>query len=341
MSKYNLVEVDTLDFLTIVNDEMDNISHSPNPAVKAGGSFMHIPLTDVQNPQAYGGAKKQMRMDNICCGAHGLSLMITVTRGNTKHTLLFDAGPEEEIFEKNASRLRADLGSVEHIHLSHYHRDHSGGLLKAIRMINSARPAGASPVTVDLHPNRPEFRGINAGGLPITLEADPTFDEVERAGGIVTKNADAHTALDDTFFISGEIPRITPYEQGIPGGIRLDKADGEWQPDPLIMEERFTMVNLKGKGLVLFTGCSHAGVINAIIHASEMLPNVPMYAVVGGYHLADAPDEKIQKTVSDFQDLSPKILMPGHCSGWRFKNAWDRVNPGGMVPVFAGQRYTL
>lgn len=76
MSKYNLVEVDTLDFLTIVNDEMDNISHSPNPAVKAGGSFMHIPLTDVQNPQAYGGAKKQMRMDNICCGAHGLSLMI-------------------------------------------------------------------------------------------------------------------------------------------------------------------------------------------------------------------------------------------------------------------------
>ena len=118
--------------------------------------------------------------------------------------------------------------------------------MKAIRMINSARPAGASPVTVDLHPNRPEFRGINAGGFPITLEADPTFDEVEQAGGIITKNADAHTALDDTFFISGEIPRVTPYEQGIPGGIRLDKADGEWQPDPLIMEERFTMVNLKG-----------------------------------------------------------------------------------------------
>lgn len=76
-------------------------------------------------------------------------------------------------------------------------------------------------------------------------------------------------------------------------------------------------------------------------HAVELFPNIPVYAVVGGFHLASSDEEKIQKTISGFKELGTQILMPGHCTGWKFKNAWDRVQPGGLVPLSVGLKYTL
>lgn len=172
----------------------------------------------------------------------------TVTKGETKHTLLFDTGPEEESFEKNVSRLRTDLRAVEHIVLSHYHRDHTGGLPKAIRLINAARPSG-QPVTVDVHPERPELRGFTLMGNPVSLEPDPTFEEMSDAGAKLVKEKDGHTALDDTFFISGEIPRVTDYEKGALGGLTLDVNAGKWENDEMIKDERFVVINLKGTGV--------------------------------------------------------------------------------------------
>ncbi|KAF2474070.1 uncharacterized protein BDR25DRAFT_385522 [Lindgomyces ingoldianus] len=262
--------LDSLEIVVIVNDELDIISHSPNPTVETTGSFMGIPLTSLQNPKVHGGATKQMRMDSICCGAHGLFLMITVPSGDAKNVLLFDARIEAGVFEKNVKRLLTDLGAVEHIHLSHYHRDHSGGLFKAIRMINNANPSREKAI-IDVHPNRPDFRG-NDAGFPIILEPDPSSDEIELAGGILNKSCDAHMVMNNTLFISGEIPRVTHYENGIPGGIRLDPIIGKWLKDEDIMEERFVMLVL----------------------------GVPLYAVIGGYQLADADSEKIEKTVRNF-----------------------------------------
>lgn len=87
---------------------------------------------------------------------------------------------------------------------------------------------------------------MTAGG-PISLEADPTFDEIEQAGGILDKKATAHTILDDMFLVSGEIPRTTAYEAGLKGGIRYEKASGKWTPDESITDERMVICNLKGK----------------------------------------------------------------------------------------------
>lgn len=172
----------------------------------------------------------------------------TATKGDQKHTILFDTGPEEAVWETNAGRLRADIGLVERIHLSHWHRDHSGGMLRAIKLINDAKPGGQEKVTVDLHPDRPTFRGVmTPAGFPVSLEADPTFEEIEAAGGVVEKNAGTHAVCDGMFLISGEIPRKTDYEVGIRNAIRLDKEKGQWKPDELIMDERLVMCNLKGE----------------------------------------------------------------------------------------------
>ncbi|KAI0597879.1 Metallo-hydrolase/oxidoreductase [Biscogniauxia sp. FL1348] len=347
-----LVEVDSLTIHVIVNDEIDQISPSPHPGVKHPQSFMGAPLTSLPSGTQRGGSSKEMRMDTLCCGAHGLSLLITATKDGESHSLLFDTGPEEAVWERNATRLGLDAGLIERIVLSHWHRDHSGGMLGAVRMIEAAkqdRPGeygnnnntnnNKKKVVVDLHPDRPNFRGIMAQE-PISLEADPTFAEIEEAGAVVFKSDEAHTVLEDMFLVSGSIPRHTPYETGIQGGIRLT-ADEQWVRDELITEERLVMCNLKGKGLVVFTGCSHAGIVNVSRHAVELGGGVPLYCPIGGYHLADGSSDKLSRTLRDLKALKPKVLMPGHCTGWRFKARWEMEMPGSMAPLFGGTRYEL
>lgn len=238
-----LQEVDTIDIQVLVDNELDPISKSSNPSVVDTTSFRLTPLP----AESRGPAAMELRMDNICCGAHGLSLMITVTAGEKKHTLLFDAGPEEDVFEKNVTRSTTGLSAVEHVHLSHWHRDHSGGLPRAISLIHRARtdPNTLGAPVVEVHPNRPIFRGVNTGAFVASLEADPTFEELASAGGKVVKSDVSHTVLEDMFLISGEVPRRTEYEIGFPRGVRLNE-EGVWVKDELILDERFVMCKLKG-----------------------------------------------------------------------------------------------
>lgn len=98
---------------------------------------------------------------------------------------------------------------------------------------------------MDVHPDRPAFRGVKAGH-PISLEADPSFEEIETAGASLLKSSQPHAVLDDFFLVSGEIPRETPYEDGIQGGLRFNPSTGQWEDDTLIADERYVMCNLKG-----------------------------------------------------------------------------------------------
>ena len=168
----------------------------------------------------------------------------TAVKGEKRHTVLFDTAPEELVWELNAKRLRAKIESIEWIQLSHWHRDHSGGILKAIAMTNEAK--GVTGIPVDLHPDRPTYRGIQGPFGVISLERDPTFEEIEAAGGKVMKNDKAHTILDEMFLVSGEIPRVTPYEKGLARGITFNQDKGDWEADEMIKDERFLMCNVKG-----------------------------------------------------------------------------------------------
>ncbi|KAK4065693.1 Zn(2)-C6 fungal-type domain-containing protein [Trichoderma simmonsii] len=333
-----LAELDSLDFHVLINDEIDQISPSLNCNVRHAQSFAGVPLDEVADPSSRGGAKMEMPMHNICCGAHGLSLFITAKLGTQERTLLFDAGPEAGFLEMNAERMRLNMSDIDVIFLSHWHRDHSGGLLSAISLANKDKPSHAK-VTVDVHPDRPDFRGIMFRE-PISLQADPTFAEIEAKGGELSLSSQPKTVLGNMFMISGSVPRQTDYEGGIPGGIRYMSSKGAWEPDELISEERFVMCKIKGKGLVIFTGCSHAGLINIAKHAKS-LDDSPIYAIIGGYHLADASNEKMRRTMDDLKQLEPSILMPGHCTGWRFKLLIEHEMPGQMAPIFGGTKYEV
>ncbi|EWG53968.1 hypothetical protein FVEG_12288 [Fusarium verticillioides 7600] len=279
---------------------------------------------------------------------------MTAKKGDKSHTLLFDAGPDEDIFEKNVQRLKLPMTEIGAIVLSHWHRDHSGGLLSAIRLA-SKRRSGGDNVVVALPPDKPAFRGIMFD-QPISLEADPTTDEINSAGGKTVMLDETLTVLNDTFLISGEIPRQTDYEGGIPGGVRYDPAKDEWIKDELIMEERFVMCKLKGEPLssVKQSTCltslqtrawssSLAAVTPASSTSQDMRKpsTIALSAIVGGYHLADASPDKMEQSMEDLKDLEPALLMPGHCTGWRFKGLIEREMPGQMAPMFGGTKYTL
>lgn len=248
MSDLELLELDSLEIVVIIDNELDPISASPNSNVQQHGNLKDIaiangPVSDVR--VATQDDVHEIRMDKICCSAHGLSLMITGKKNDKQHTILFDTGPEESAWERNAKRLNVNPGQIETVHLSHWHRDHSGGMLKVLQMINASKEKRQEPVTVDLHPARPAFRGIHPPGKPIlSYEADPSFEEIEALGAKVSKNDQAHTVLDGMFLFSGEIPRVTSYEKGLKAGVRFNGS--EWEEDLMIKDERLLMCKVKG-----------------------------------------------------------------------------------------------
>ena len=127
-------------------------------------------------------------------------------------------------------------------------------MLKAVKMINEAKGSHTG-LPVDLHPNRPTYRGFLGPAGPVSLERDPTFEEIEAAGATVVKNDQPHTILDDMFLVSGEIPRVTSYETGFKRGMRFNQDTGSWESDELILDERFLMCNVKGKVTLAFGYC--------------------------------------------------------------------------------------
>lgn len=144
------------------------------------------------------------------------------------------------------------------------------------------------------------------------------------------------------FYVSGEIPRLTEFERGFPGHCRKTEDGDNWEPDPWIMDERFLAVDIVGKGLVVLTACSHAGVINVLKHTRNCFPGIPMYAVMGGFHLAGANEEIIPQTVEGLRDFDLCIIAAGHCTGWR--PVTSMVNTFGdtvVNPSVVGKLYTL
>ncbi|GJE95875.1 MBL-fold metallohydrolase domain-containing protein [Phanerochaete sordida] len=286
--------------------------------------------------------------ENYCCGAHGFSAFIeTKAEGETEsHYTLFDAGPESKSITRNVAALKVPIERVSRVVLSHWHSDHSGGILAFLRLRNAAAGPEHGRCVVDLHPDRPEARGIAPpprGKVICRLAADPTFEELEREGAVVEKHDEGHVVAGGTLFVSGEIPRITAYEQGLIGGVRWKPTEaapkGEWVSEEHIMDERYAAIDVVGKGLVLFSSCSHAGVVNVAMDAVKRFKR-PIHMIIGGLHLG-GPElaDRIEPTVDFFANKlrpSPAYILPMHCSGFGVKVALEKALGDGCVPVGAG-----
>jgi 7,8-dihydropterin-6-yl-methyl-4-(beta-D-ribofuranosyl)aminobenzene 5'-phosphate synthase len=325
---FDFLTVDRLEVLVLVDNVTDSLSTNPNTAVSEWTGLLT------------GGRLRLLSGRGTCCAHHGLSLLITAHIGAAKHTLLFDAGPEAATFLRNAGVLGVDVSAVESVVLSHGHWDHAGGLVAAIEAISKARyPHGVDCL---VHPGMFAERGMQRpNGEILKFESVPDPDALASAGAKVVNTREPQVTAGGVYYVSGEIPRITTYEVGFPGHVRKS-ADGQsWEPDPLILDERFVSVNLKGKGQFVFSACSHAGLVNVLTHAASVFPSVPLYGVMGGLHLSGATEKVIPETVADLKQFGLKLLAPGHCTGWRALSAMARVFADELVPSAVGKRYVI
>ena len=322
----NIQVVDNLKVQVLVDNVTDSLSSVPE---------------NVTHEMAYlrKNGMKELSGECLCCGAHGLSLLLTASQGGVNRSLLFDAGPEGEVFKRNVTKLNVNLGSVEAVVLSHGHWDHAGGFLTAIDLIKNKN--NGKDVVFHLNSGMFYQRATTSHqGEICPFKRVPTLKELEQSGVIVVNSNEPRLLLDDMFYLSGEIPRVTDYEKGFPGHMR-QLSHGEWEDDPWILDERFLVVNVRDKGLVIFSACSHAGIINVLKQAKILFPTTPLYAVMGGFHLSGRSVEKIiPQTVKDMQQFNLQMIIPAHCTGWRAVSALgNQFGDGRVVPSAVGRLY--
>ncbi|KAJ7045622.1 beta-lactamase-like protein [Mycena alexandri] len=281
-------------------------------------------------------------LNEFCCGAHGFSALIeTQISGEDAHLTLFDTGPDSLSLVRNVKAMQIPVGKVTRVITSHWHADHTGGLLSFLKL----RAHNGSECIVDCHPDRPISRGMARGAQPniifASLPDDPTFQEIEAAGGVVETHAEGHAVAGGAVWVSGEIPRITSFEGGIPGAKRWveEGGRGQWISDELILDERYAVIDVAGKGLVIFSACSHAGICNVVRDAVNRFSR-PIHMIIGGLHLAP-PDSavRIEPTI-DFLSRqlipAPNFVLPMHCSGFYFKVELEKALGDGCVPAGTG-----
>lgn len=324
----NLTPVDRLEIQVLVDNVTDSLSSTP--------AIVTREWTMLQ--------RRGMRRTSgaaLCCANHGLSLVVTAYGPHGKRTMLFDGGPVDYAVERNGVRLGIDFGSIDAAMLSHGHWDHAGGIPKALAMATAAN--GGRGIPLYLHPGMFAERGQlqpDGGVFPMDSVPQPWQWKEYGAEPVVTDRPAA--CLDDMFYVSGEIPRVTGYEKGLLGQVRRTTLDAAWEPDPLLIDERFLAIHVRDKGLVVFSACSHAGIVNVTRHARESFPGLKLHAVMGGFHLSGANEAIIPQTVRDLGEFGLDLIIPAHCTGWRAVTALVQAyGESVVVPAAVGKLFAL
>jgi 7,8-dihydropterin-6-yl-methyl-4-(beta-D-ribofuranosyl)aminobenzene 5'-phosphate synthase len=239
----------------------------------------------------------------------GFSALVRIEKAGRMRMLLFDTGVSPNGMVENMRRLAIDPADIEVIVLSHGHWDHVTGMEGLVRVLGSTR------LPVMIHPEfwsrrRISFPGLTAE-LPVTSRG-----ALEEMGFTIVEERQPSFLLDGAVLITGEVDRETPFETGFAGHQAL--RDDRWQADPLILDDQALVLSLGDRGLVVLSGCGHAGIVNTVRYARRLTGQDKVAAIVGGFHLSGPMFEPIiGPTVEALAELSPSMLVPAHCTGWR------------------------
>jgi 7,8-dihydropterin-6-yl-methyl-4-(beta-D-ribofuranosyl)aminobenzene 5'-phosphate synthase len=235
---------------------------------------------------------------------HGLSFLIEAEGDSDKVSVLMDTGPSPDIVLHNAEMMGVDLTKIDAVFLSHGHYDHTGGLVGILKQMDKEVPVVAHPKVFGLKLKLdPNLKHIGSPFKP---------SEVEASGGVLLL-AHNPVTIAKGVLTSGEIERGVAYEKVED----FWAIEGETFKEDLIPDDQALAINLEGKGLVVVSGCAHSGIINTIRTAQKVADISKVYAVLGGFHLVDANDKRIQLTVKELLKISPEVVCPCHCTGSR------------------------
>jgi len=294
---------------------------------------MHTKINHVDKVKIISLVNNSPKYDTYLKGCFGVSFWIEVQSGNKRKIILFDVGPLVEPVIYNARMLGLNLSDVDMIVLSHCHFDHTAALAGVIAEIGH-------PVPIFAHPD--VFRSnfvLNPEFINYAMVCENSKENIERLGGyfILCKSP---LELFSGVLITGEVEKTTDFEEI--GGVSCFTIDEGGNLVPDLLQDDFSLViNVAQKGLVIITGCGHAGVVNIIKHSIKKSRIEQIEGIVGGFHLLEAEEERVDSTVEAVMEFSPNWVAPTHCTGviptgkfaLAFKDRFREINAGDIIEV--------
>jgi 7,8-dihydropterin-6-yl-methyl-4-(beta-D-ribofuranosyl)aminobenzene 5'-phosphate synthase len=322
---FDLEPVDSVTVTTLMDNVTDVFMPDQGPAHRPPVVSEHRRLVATMEE---GSAPEQLLAE------HGFSVLVTVTKRGRNHTILFDAGATPDGVVENMRRLDVDPFDIEAIVCSHGHFDHMTGLDGIIRRL------GTVNMPVLIHPHFWRRRRVAIPGRdPVEIPTTSQRALVD-AGFEVVEERRPSFLFERSVLVTGEVPRTTGYEPGFPP--QQAWVDGGWEPDPLVLDDQALIVDVKDRGLLVITGCGHAGVVNICRYARRLTKDRPLYAVMGGFHLNGPLFEPlIPAVLDDLGAMAPKVVVPAHCTGWRAQHAMGARFGEAFIPNTVGTRFAL
>jgi 7,8-dihydropterin-6-yl-methyl-4-(beta-D-ribofuranosyl)aminobenzene 5'-phosphate synthase len=194
---------------------------------------------------------------------------------------------------------------------------------------------GRPRVPIVLHPDAYLKRKNIQGDGHESEHIPPSQKDLEAEDVQIIEERGPTMLIGEHALVTGQIPRTTPFEKGSPNQVAL--IGGKWQPDPWIHDDQAIVIHVKHKGLVVLTGCGHAGVVNTLRCARDMTGVNQIHAVIGGFHLTGPIFEPIiQPTVQALKEFEPSVIVPQHCTGWKATHLIAREFPDAFTPNSVG-----
>lgn len=262
---------------------------------------------------------------------HGFSALITVEARGRRQSVLYDGGLSALALQHNLDVMQIDAGTLRAIVISHGHPDHHGGLEGLFRR------NGPMKLPLIIHPDAWKDRKlVFPTGVEVHLPP-PSHNDLEREGLKVVEERGPTVLIDGTVLVSGQVARVTSYEQGFPAQVAWSGDAGVWEPDPWTWDDQNVVVNVRDRGLVIVSGCSHSGVVNVVRNAQQITGEQRVAGLIGGFHLTGAIFEPlIPETVADIARVGIERLVPAHCTGWRAMHALAGALPDAFVQPSVG-----
>jgi 7,8-dihydropterin-6-yl-methyl-4-(beta-D-ribofuranosyl)aminobenzene 5'-phosphate synthase len=325
METIELEPVDSMTVTTLVDNVTDLLLADDGPAKRP-------PLELSAYPSVPARILDGERTADALRAEHGFSCLVTIEKAGRAVRILFDAGLTPDGLVENMRRLEISPHEIDMIVLSHGHWDHTTGMDGLVRAV------GRAQLPVMIHPEFWSRRRVALPGRePIELPST-SRRALEGAGFDLVERRQPSFLLDGSLLVTGEVDRTTEFEQGFP--VHEAYRQERWQPDPLILDDQALVASVRGRGLVVLTGCGHSGIVNILRYVRKLTAEDRIHAVVGGFHLSGPLFEKIIAPTCDaLADFSPDHLVPSHCTGWRATHEIAARFPAAFIQNSVGTRF--